>query len=54
MKGIEARESSSIGSGARLPFGLCGATSSVETRAEAESWGSKANKEGSSPSMASA
>lgn len=54
MKGMEASESSSMGRGARLPFGLRGATSPVEPGAGAESGGSGENKEGSSPSMGSA
>lgn len=50
MKGMEARESSSSGRGARFPFGLPEATSPVEPGAGAESLGSGENKEGSSPS----
>lgn len=52
MNGMEARESSSMGIGARLPFGLRGAPSSLEPSGGAESSGE--NKEDSSPSTGSA
>lgn len=54
IKGMEARESSSMGRGARLLFGFRGATSPVGAVAGAESWASGENREGSRPSMGSA
>uniref|UniRef100_A0A3Q3EQY0 Uncharacterized protein n=1 Tax=Labrus bergylta TaxID=56723 RepID=A0A3Q3EQY0_9LABR len=47
MKGMDARESSSMGRGARLPFGLRGATSPVEPGTRPESSRSGENKDGS-------